>query len=222
MASRAMIVAAGGAATRFGGEKLLAEVAGRPLIAHTLEAVAPTADITVVAARAGLEGRIESLGFDVIVTTGGATRTLSELAALTALGREVDLIGAHDAARPLVKASMIETLFAMAAKQGGAVPTLDPRAPLVGRRRLEPVVGAVRAQTPQVFRGPDLLAAYVRAAKAGFDCHDTADVIQRFSDLDIASVEGDPDNIKVTYPEDLETVRSRLVAPTPPSPREAA
>lgn len=219
MASRAMIVVGGGTATRFGGDKLMAVVAGRPLIAHSVEAVAATADVTVVATREDLVEQVEELGLGVVVTSGGQTRTDSELAGLTALGREFDLIGIHDGARPLVTRDLVETLFNTAEKIGGAVPVLDVEGPLIERKTLRPISNAVRVQTPQVFRGPGLLAAYVKAAQTSFHGHDTVDVIHAFSDLEVAAVSGDPTNLKVTFPEDLETVRRTLEAPSRSEPR---
>jgi 2-C-methyl-D-erythritol 4-phosphate cytidylyltransferase len=58
------------------------------------------------------------------------------------------------------------------------------------------------------------MAAYVRAAQAGFDGTDTAEVVGLFSDLEVAAIAGEPDNIKVTFPADLEVIRGRLTAPS--------
>lgn len=209
-----MIVVAGGTATRFGGDKLMAEIGGRPLIAHTVEAVVPTADVTVVATRADLVERVKRLDLGAVVTTGGQTRTDSELAGLTALGREFDLIGIHDGARPLVTRTMADLLFRTADDVGGAVPVIDVETPLIERRTLRPIHDAVRVQTPQVFRGPALLAAFVRAAQTEFTGHDTVDLVHQFSDLEVAAVPGDRENVKVTYPEDLDTVRKVLEDPS--------
>jgi 2-C-methyl-D-erythritol 4-phosphate cytidylyltransferase len=68
----------------------------------------------------------------------------------------------------------------------------------------------VVAQTPQVFRGEQLLAAYVAAAKMGYEAQDTAEIAQRFGSLTIEAVPGEPGNIKVTEPGDIELVRSGL------------
>ena len=70
--------------------------------------------------------------------------------------------------------------------------------------------GHCRGTDPQVFRGPALQAAYRAAAASSFEGHDTADVVRAFSYLEIAAVAGDPDNIKVTYQSDLDTVRAAL------------
>jgi 2-C-methyl-D-erythritol 4-phosphate cytidylyltransferase len=205
-----MIVVGAGSSNRFGDDKLMVEVAGRPLVAHTVEAVAPTARICVLVCRADQQPALEDLDMGVTIVPGGATRTSSEMAGLAALGGEVDLIAIHDAARPLVEKSLIETLYETAAVVGGAVPVVEPDRMLIDRHTLRPLDKARLAQTPQVFRGPELLGAYVRAAQAGFEGLDTADVMLRFGEVPIAAVPGDPTNLKVTYPEDLRRVRMAL------------
>ncbi len=201
-----MIVVGGGSSSRFGGEKLMARVAGRTLVEHTIAAVAPAADTVVLVCRPDQQETMESLGFEATIVPGGATRTASEMAGLAALGGEVDLIGIHDAARPLVRPDLVENLYAKAAEVGGAVPVIDPQRLLLDRQTLRPLSNTYRAQTPQIFRGSELLGAYVRAALAGFEGLDTAEVMLRFGEVPIAAVAGDPENIKVTYPEDLKTV----------------
>ena len=197
----------------------MADVADRPLLAHTLDAVSQAADLVVVATREDLVDHVSSFAPGVVVVKGGHTRTDSELAGLTALGREFDLIGVHDGARPLVSPELIETLYKTAHTVGGAVPAQDVQGLVINRLDYQPVDDVVRMQTPQVFRGPELLAGYVKAAQSGFEGHDTVDVIMRFTDLEIEAVQGDPDNIKVTFPEDLEYVRKRLEGPSRSEPR---
>lgn len=203
-----MVVVGGGSSTRFGVDKLRTQIAGRTLIEHTIDAVVGRVDVCVVVCSAELADDLERL--DVTVTLGGATRTTSEMAGLAALGDQFDLIGIHDAARPLVKPAMIESLFEAADAYGGAVPLLAYDRLILDKETHQPVAGLHGAQTPQVFRASDLLAAYVRAAHEDFNGHDTVEVMQRFSDVEIVAVPGDPGNIKVTYPEDLERVRARL------------
>ena len=210
MPGRAMVVVGGGSGSRFGGEKLLEMVAGLPLVAHTIDAVSARVDRCVLVTRDDLVADVEALRLDTEVVPGGATRTLSEMAGLAALGDGYELIGIHDAARPLVSGDLIDVLYLRAGEVGGSAPVMPPDTMLVDRRYLKAVDHAVTAQTPQVFRGPDLMAAYVRAAQAGFEGHDTVEVIMRFGDLDIAAVPGESRNVKVTFPSDLETVR-RLV-----------
>ena len=166
MPTRAMIIVGGGSAGRFGEDKLMTNVAGRPLVTHTVAAVAPSVDICVLVCREDQLLALSSLDLEAVVVAGGSTRTESERAGLTALGGDADLIGIHDGARPLLDPALTDRLFAKAEKVGGAVPVLEPDQLLVTRKQLEPVVHAVVVQTPQVFRGPDLFAAYVGAARA--------------------------------------------------------
>jgi 2-C-methyl-D-erythritol 4-phosphate cytidylyltransferase len=132
------------------------------------------------------------------------------MAGLAALGGEFDLIGIHDAARPAIPRDLVERLFSTAARVGGAVPVIAAERILLDRKTHQPVAGIRRAQTPQVFMGREIMIAYVRAAQAGVDAQDTVEIMQRFSDVAIAALPGDPDNIKVTYPDDLRVVAQRL------------
>ncbi len=212
MSTRAMIVVGGGSSSRFGSDKLMTEVAGRPLIAHTIAALKDHVDVCVLVCRADQQTELDSLDLGVTIVPGGATRTNSEMAGLTALGGEYDLIGIHDGARPLISRDLVERLFNKAEEVGAAVPALAPDTLLIDRRSLRPIQDATTAQTPQIFRGPALLAAYVRAAQTEFEGYDTVEVIHEFSDLTIAVVPGDPLNIKVTEPADLEKVAGPLGA----------
>ncbi len=214
MSSRAMVVVGGGSSTRFGSDKLMIEVAGQPLIAHTIDAVVGQVDTCVVVCRAEIVDTVSELHPEVIVAPGGATRTASEISGLAALDSEHDLIGIHDAARPLVSASSIDQLFQVAEQSGGAVPLLPVERLVVDREAHEPISDLWRAQTPQVLRGPELIAAYEKAAGAGFVGHDTLAVVERFSDLTVMAVAGDPENVKITYPSDLEKIRARLTGPS--------
>ncbi|MCH8984073.1 MAG: 2-C-methyl-D-erythritol 4-phosphate cytidylyltransferase [Acidobacteria bacterium] len=210
--SKAMIVVAGGSSARFGDDKMMAMIAGKPLVVHTLEAVASVVDRCVLVCRSDQIEALGRLALDADLVPGGSTRTTSEMAGLAALGGRADLIGIHDGARPLVPVRLIETLFEVAARTGGAVPVLDPDAPVISRKTLRLVDGVGVVQTPQVFAGGALTAAYVQAAQADYEGQDTADVVMSFSDIEIAAVAGDPGNVKVTYPGDVEAVRSRIEA----------
>ena len=207
-----MIVVAGGSSTRFGGDKLMKPIGGLPLVAYTVLAVAPHVDRCVLVSREDHLETLAALGLPAEIVTGGPTRTTSELAGLAALDGETDVIGIHDGARPMVSARLVREVLATAAEEGGAVPMLAPARTLITRAELMPVEEIGVTQTPQAFRGSILLSAYTKAAEAEYEGLDTADVIQRFSHQTIATVTGDPENIKVTYPEDFDLIRERLEA----------
>ena len=208
-----MVVVGGGSSTRFGTDKLMVEVAGRPIISHAIESVVPHVDVCVVVCRSEIRARVAGLHPGVIVVEGGISRTRSEIAGLAALPNHIDVIGIHDAARPLVSPDTIRYLFETAARRGGAVPLLATTNLVIDRETGHPIVGVRGAQTPQVFRGPELIAAYARASVEDFEGHDTVEVMERFGKVEITAVGGDPDNVKVTYPEDLDVVKTLLEAP---------
>jgi 2-C-methyl-D-erythritol 4-phosphate cytidylyltransferase len=210
MSARAMVIVAGGESSRFGGDKLMTPIAGRPLVAHTVAAVAGSVDICVLVCREDQADTLTGFVAGVTVVAGGPTRTQSEMAGLAAIPDDVELIGIHDGARPLVSPALIGLLFDTAAEVGGAVPVVQPARPLVRRSDLGHPLQAAVAQTPQVFWGRDLQAAYRAAAAQGFEGHDTADVVGAFSSITVAAVDGDPTNIKVTYQSDLEAVKAAL------------
>lgn len=207
-----MVVVAAGSSERFGGDKLTLEIAGRPLLWHTVQAVIDLADRCVVVLREDLFGWFGQLDLDVDVVAGGPTRTASEFAGVGALDDAYELTGIHDGARPVVSAKMINALFDQANRVGGAVPVLPVEEWLVDAE-VSTVSGLYRAQTPQVFRTDVLSGALERAVADGYSGHDTADVVQRYTDLQVAGVTGEPANIKVTYPDDLKMVESMLRGP---------
>lgn len=212
MIDRAMIVVAAGSSVRFGEDKMLTPVAGRPLVAHTVAAVVDHVDHCVLVCRTDQIPALVEMGLGVELVPGGPTRTASEMAGLDGLGSQARLIGIHDGARPMVPSPLIEILFETAALIGGAVPVVEPAHPIVTRSDSMLVEDVWVAQTPQVFRGEALIAAYAGAAAAGYQAQDTAEIARRFGRMDIEAVPGDPHNIKVTLPADLELVRTALEA----------
>ncbi len=210
MAARIMIVVAAGRSVRAGTDKLMAPIAGQPLIAHTVAAVAGHADKVILVCREDHLAALHGLGRGVVLVPGGPSRTASEMAGLSAIGEPADLIGIHDGARPLVSPQLIEALYETAAKFGGAIPLTAPSLPLVQKLDLSVVNGVAFAQTPQVFQGEPLLAAYLEAASIEYEGQDTAEIAQKFSQIEIRGVPGDPANVKVTYPEDVVLVRALI------------
>lgn len=205
-----MIVVGAGASTRFGRDKLLTPLAGRPLVVHSISTIHPIVDRCVLVHREDQRQRLASLRLDVDLVVGGSTRTESEYAGLIALEDGYELIGIHDAARPLVSAELIEALFEAADRFGGAIPVVTHEGPIVDRRTLRPVDGVGAAQTPQVFRSAFLREAFELVSTDDLDVHDTAELVQRHTDCSIAAVRGDPANLKVTHPEDAVLVEELL------------
>ncbi|SFQ37143.1 2-C-methyl-D-erythritol 4-phosphate cytidylyltransferase [Amycolatopsis arida] len=220
------VVLASGAGTRVGARrnKVYLPLAGRPLVAWSLAAFARAPDVGVlvlVIRPQDAELAAEVAGPGIEVVPGGATRQESELNALRQLAERigagaVDTVLLHDGARPLVSPRLVTSVLAAAREHGGAVPglTADDLAAVDGtgsRLAGRPPGMLVRAQTPQGFSAAPLLAAYERAAREGFAGTDTASCVERFTDLTVRRVPGEPTNLKVTYAHDL-AVAERVLA----------
>jgi 2-C-methyl-D-erythritol 4-phosphate cytidylyltransferase len=224
-ARSAVVLLAGGSGTRMERteNKVYLEVGGRTLLAWSLGTFqrSPAIDRIVLVVREGDEPRADAIVRQVDadkvrqVVQGGRTRHQSEQAGLEALAEpigsgELDLVLIHDAARPFVSEQLLTNIIDTAQQVGGAVPGLPLDAEFLlratpGTPTPTPVpTGELRrVQTPQAFHAAPLLEAYRRASEAGFHGVDTAESVERFSDLEVRIVPGDPDNMKVTYLEDL-------------------
>lgn len=229
----AAIVLAGGVGSRLRREnKVYLPIGSRPLLAWSLETfqASELVDEIVLVIRGADANRAQS----VIAATpapkltrvveGGATRHASEHAGLEALAPhiergEIDLVLIHDAARPFVTHELVAAVVDAARASGGAVPGLPVETHVFRSTDAVHLVSVQaddlrRVQTPQAFRARELLAAYRAAAAEGFHGVDTAESVERFTDLSVQIVNGDPDNIKVTFVEDLftaEDLASRFI-----------
>lgn len=213
-----------GKRARFPVNKAYLQVGGSPMIAHSLRTLdrSPWVVKLVLVIRPEDRAAAERVVGDAGITSpcqlvrGGSSRHQSEYRGLSALSDDIgegaiDLVAIHDGARPALASDLLERLFQSAHRHGGSTPTLAVHTPtyqISERGDLQPVeAGRLhRAQTPQVFRAPPLWSAYRAARQAGFEGVDTAETVERFSDLRIRAIPGDPGNLKLTFPEDFEAV----------------
>jgi 2-C-methyl-D-erythritol 4-phosphate cytidylyltransferase len=223
--SVAALVLAAGRGERLGAKvpKAFVLLAGRPLLLHTLGALAASESLDrllPVVAQADL-GRFSALGgLDEIdgmmaPVPGGKERQDSVRAGLTALPREVEWVAIHDAARPLVRPGDIDRVVAAARKHGAAILGLPVRDTIKRVRDGEiretpPRAECYAAQTPQVFRVELLREAIDKATADRFLGTDDAQLVERLG-VRVAVVEGDASNLKVTDLDDLERAE-RLLA----------
>jgi 2-C-methyl-D-erythritol 4-phosphate cytidylyltransferase len=222
--STAAIVLAGGSGTRLrrSENKVFLPLRDRTLLAWSLAVFeqSPLVDLIVLVLRAGDEDRAAAVTDPLELTklsgtvVGGVTRHDSERAGLELLAPDIeagriDLVAIHDAARPFVRELLLERVLTTARELGGAVPSLELTGEFLLRVGTDgapapvPTTELRRVQTPQAFRARELLAAYRRASEEGFHGVDTAESVERFSELEVGIVAGDPDNVKVTFLEDL-------------------
>jgi 2-C-methyl-D-erythritol 4-phosphate cytidylyltransferase len=208
-----------------GSPKQYAQVAGRAVVAHTLAALAAVpALVQTLVVLSPTDGWFEVAAPDFrgwIERCGGATRAASVRAGLAALAvhgaRPDDWVLVHDAARCLVSPAAIERLIAACHDDsvGGllAVPVADTLKEADGSGRVRCTVdrqGKWSAQTPQMFRLGTLSAAL---EKAGDAVTDEAAAIEALG-LAPRLVAGDPDNFKLTWPEDFARAERVIAAST--------
>jgi 2-C-methyl-D-erythritol 4-phosphate cytidylyltransferase/2-C-methyl-D-erythritol 2,4-cyclodiphosphate synthase len=149
--------------------------------------------------------------------TGGARRQDSVRLGLEALAADApDYVLIHDAARPLVSRAVIQQVIA-ALERGaaGAVPMLAVADTLrrqeAGRWATVPREGLQRAQTPQGFRFPEILAAHRTHAAA--DATDDV-AIAGLAGLAVEAVAGEEENLKVTTEKDFALAERLLMGET--------
>ncbi len=208
------------------GPKQYQAVAGRALVAHTLDALLAVVRIDavlVVLAPGDVAFDAAAPGFrgprGRVAAVGGATRALSVRAGLSALvaagARAGDWVLVHDAARCLVQPAWIERLIDACIDDpvGGllAVPLADTLKDADAEGRATLTVdrqGKWLAQTPQMFRIGMLADAL---ADAGETVTDEAGAIEAAGHAP-RLVPGDADNFKLTWPDDFVRAERVLAA----------
>ena len=219
--STAAIVVAGGEGTRMQAKKtkVFLEIRGRSIVEYSLallESSRHVADVVLVARASDLracESLKERFPKLRMVVAGGDVRHRSEFAGLKALAARIVLV--HDAVRPFASHRLIERLLAQTDRTIGCVPGL-PLAGSVVHVADGWIAGYPKnlwaVQTPQAFQATWLLEAHNKAARQGFVGTDTASVIE-WAGGDVAVIDGEPDNIKITTQDDLaraERIAERL------------
>ena len=151
------VILAGGRATRMGGEdKGLVDLAGRPMIAHVLAALAPQVDRVVINANRNL-ARYAAFGWPVVPDEDAGF--LGPLAGLAAGLRAADtpLVLTAPCDSPLVATDLAARLYSALEEAGAEIAV-----PFDGER-LQPVFALVKADLA------DSLAAYLGAGERKID-----------------------------------------------------
>lgn len=206
----AVIIVAAGRGSRMGGElpKQWQLLAGKPVLAHVLAAFSGMPVVLVIHP----DDRVRAEGLGVRLVEGGATRDASVLAGLRALeGSGVTKVLIHDGARPLVSRGLIGRLVAALHAHDAAAPALAVTDALwrgAGGLVSGTVdrAGLYRAQTPQAFRLAPILAAHLAHPGGALDDVEVA----RAAGLDVAIIEGEETNLKLTFPGDFDRAEAIL------------
>ncbi len=210
------IIVAAGSSRRMGFDKLFAEIAGQPVIAHTIAAFEDVPPVTaiIIVAREDRHGEIEKVihGRNLkkihALVRGGEHRQDSVRAGLENLPESARYVAVHDAARPLVTSEQIARVYELAQKQGAAA-LAAPVSDTLKRADVDLVVnGAVdrhqlfAMQTPQIFERKMIEEAYHRIFVDAISVTDEVSAIERIGGQ-IMLVANEQPNFKITYPGDL-------------------
>ncbi len=207
MSGVAVIIVAAGRGTRAGGglPKQWRDLGGAPVLKRTLRAFDGVGRIVLVLHPDDMLRGLELTGGSSTLVAGGATRDESVRNALESLaGSDITRVLIHDGARPFVSRALTGRVLAALDQAPAAAPALAVTDAL-WRGAAERVTGVqsreglYRAQTPQGFHFPAILEAH-RAHPGG-----SADDVEvaRAAGLDVTIVEGEENNIKLTFAEDF-------------------
>ncbi|MBP0492984.1 bifunctional 2-C-methyl-D-erythritol 4-phosphate cytidylyltransferase/2-C-methyl-D-erythritol 2,4-cyclodiphosphate synthase [Roseomonas indoligenes] len=216
----AALLMAAGRGERLGAadSKQFLPLLGRPVLRRAAEVLLRDGVVDVIqpVCAEAERGRVDSILAGLPArpaVAGGATRQESVRAGLEALAAEgPELVLVHDAARPVVPAGTVAAVVEALAEAEGAIPA-QPVADTLklaeggAISRTVPREGLHRAQTPQGFRFPLLLALH-RAAPAG--ATDDASLLEAAGHA-VRLVPGSEDNVKITYPGDLERMEAAML-----------
>ena len=208
-----VVIVAGGSGKRMGAEipKQFLELAGRPVLMHTIERFLTFSDsieIITVLPENQLRFWIEiqkkhSFFVPHTLVKGGSTRFQSVKNGLEFVNSP-GLVAIHDGVRPFVSIDTIKRCFEVAEKLGNAIPAISPTESLriVTGKESVPVsrFQVKQIQTPQVFKAELIKNAYKQNYSNEFS--DDATVLEK-TGAKINLIEGNRENIKITNPEDL-------------------
>jgi 2-C-methyl-D-erythritol 4-phosphate cytidylyltransferase len=213
--NRAAILVAGGKGMRMGTtlSKQYLPLAGKPVLMHTLERffqADPSLLLILVLPKEDFgywTDLCTSQGFDLPhqLVAGGSSRFQSVKNGLMALPFQEGLVAIHDGVRPFVTEKVIQTSFEHAAEKGSAIPVVALKDSLrkvgaAGESSFQDRTHFRLVQTPQTFQLKPLLQAFAVEELAIFT--DDATVYE-YQGWEISLIEGNPENIKLTTPEDL-------------------
>lgn len=222
------VVVAAGRGRRFGGEspKQFADLGGIPVLAWATRAFRShpqVARVIVVLSPERAASPPDWLPAGVEVVAGGVARADSVRAGARALEGEAEIILVHDGARPFPSPELVSRVIE-AARRGPVVPVVpleDTVKRVDGRGRIAETVprGALRrAQTPQGFPWEVLARTHALEAGGEREAWDAAGAAAITDDallcerrgIEVATVEGDPSNLKITTPRDLVLARGMV------------
>lgn len=214
------IIVAAGSGSRFGAAlpKQYCLMNGRPVLMYTIEnmrVALPDSHIVLVLNKDFVDywaELCEQYSFESpCVVVGGDSRWQSVKNAIDTIPGDAEVITVHDGARPIVDRMMVERLIAALDEAPGAIPVVSVTDSLrqLNEQGSVPVDRALykAVQTPQAFQAEKLIEAYSLPFTPTFT--DDASVMAAMG-YEVALVEGDTYNIKITNPLDIEIAQLYL------------
>jgi len=210
------ILVAGGKGERLkrAGPKALLKIAGKELFLFSLEKfhlMEEIAEIILVLPKKYIPRYEKKLKIPFPklkkITQGGKRRQDSVFSGLKCISPKSNIILIHDTARPLITEKLINSVIKGTKKYGAcipAIPVADTIKQIKGafvQKTLERK-NIFSVQTPQGFRKTLLGKAYKKAITEDFFSSDDAGLVEKSGEK-VCVVEGEKENIKVTYPSDI-------------------
>jgi len=207
------IILAGGSGKRANSDlpKQFVEVCGKPLIIHTMHVFARAVEGIgfIVVINPKMLGEWEKIAshFSLpayILAEGGPERFHSVKNGLAKIKDTNSMVAIHDSVRPFVSKEVIVSAFKEAEYFGNAVPVINinESVRIKNGSLNEPVDRNLlfKVQTPQCFKSQLIIKAY----NQNFDEKFTDDaVVLESTGERIHLIDGNTENIKITYPSDL-------------------
>ena len=219
------LIVAAGRGYRLGGPlpKQYLPLAGRPILRHTIEALARHQAVDAVQVlihpddQALYDAATEGAEKLLPVRFGGKERQDSVRLGLEAMGALMpETVLIHDAVRPFIAMETISAVLEVLGRNAAAIVGV-PLADTLKRVENGMVAGTVsraglwRAQTPQGFRYKDILHAHRHAVRTAPETDFTDDaMIAEHAGLRVEMVLGTEDNFKITTAADLARAEAML------------
>ena len=216
------IIPAAGSGSRFGEVKQFKNLAGQPLIFHSINLFIRCSiiDEVVVVVQ---EKYVKPIYHDILSISagkpiksiaGGLNRQDSVQNGVLAADSESTLVCIHDAARPFVTEDLIITSVSACEKYDGAIvalPSLDTVKLSEGEKVKETIdrKKVWFAQTPQTFQKSKLIQALNMAKRRNLVATDESTLMEHMG-FSIGLVEGHANNFKITTKEDWERAENLI------------
>ncbi len=215
------ILLAAGLSERFKSDKLFATYKDKELIRYPLETFLNCDDIhsiVIVCNETNIEKIRDILSsylidkkFELIL--GGKTRHESEIFGLNTLKSmnidSNDLVAIHDCARSFLPEDLLKQLITEAKTYGSCSPYIETS--LYSKLSQELLTDSlVEIQTPQIFEYKILQNAYIDQDEEQMISHDTTEQVSKKLNIESKVILGSEFNLKITYKEDLETIKLKL------------